>query len=225
MQIKKLKIFTTKLSEQSQFYAEILGLEKLDPTEKTVSFKIGKSVLEFEKAKHSTPYHFAINIPSNKEEEALDWLKNRVKILKDGNNEIQNFEAWNAKAMYFYDIDNNIVEFIARKNLNNQTEGKFDQNSLLEISEIGLPTNDIENEFKILSENFGLEIYSGGFDRFCAIGNENGLFICVDKNIKDWFPTGDKAYSSNFEIFMGHNEKTYTITYHNEKLKTGVSKE
>jgi len=225
MHIKKLKIFTSKLTVQSHFYTEILGLEKLDLTEKTVSFKMGKSVLEFESALNATPYHFAINIPSNKEKEALEWLKNKVEILKDGNNEIQDFAAWNAKAMYFYDIDKNIVEFIARKNLDNHSESKFDQYSLLEISEIGLPTNDIENEFKILNGLSGVEIYSGGFDRFCAIGDETGLFICIDKNKKDWFPTGDKAYSSNFEMIMGHNDKTYTIAYKNAKLKTGVNKD
>jgi catechol-2,3-dioxygenase len=224
MQIKKLKIYTANLAAQSQFYAEILGLEKLGSTKKTVSFKMGKSVLEFESAPISTPYHYAINIPSNQEMEALKWLKDRVGILKDGSNEIHDFVAWNAKAMYFYDPDQNIVEFIARKNLDNNSETAFDQNALLEISEIGLPTDDIEKEFNLLNKNLGLEIYSGDFDRFCAIGDENGLFICVNKKIKDWFPTNDKAYSSNFEMIMGHNEKAYEIEYKNEKLKTAIRK-
>jgi catechol-2,3-dioxygenase len=224
MQIKKLKIYTANLAAQSQFYAEILGLEKLGSTQKTVSFKMGKSVLEIESSLSATPYHFAINIPSNQEMEALNWLKDRLEILKDGSNEIHDFVAWNAKAMYFYDPDQNIVEFIARKNLDHRSETAFDQNALLEISEIGLPTDDIEKEFNRLNKNLGLEIYSGNFDRFCAIGDENGLFICVDKNIKDWFPTNDKAYSSNFEMILRHNEKAYEIVYKNEKLKTGVSK-
>ena len=115
MQIKKLKIFTTKILEQIRFYSEVLNLEVLSQTEDSISFKIGRSILEIEKAPKSTPYHFAINIPSNQENEALAWLINRVDILKYGNNEIQTFDAWNAKAIYFYDKDKNIVEFIARK--------------------------------------------------------------------------------------------------------------
>ena len=219
MQIKKLKIFTSNLSEQSRFYSEVLKLDRINISEKSVSFKIGKSVLEIEKVPKSTPYHFAINIPSNQENEALAWLKMRVQILKDGNNEIQDFIAWNAKAMYFYDADQNIVEFIARKNLDNQSKTAFSQNSLLEISEIGLPTNYIAKEYKILSGDPGLEIYSGNFDRFCAIGAETGLFICVDKNTKDWFPTTDKANPADFEVLINQNDKEYAIEYKNEKLK------
>lgn len=218
MQIKKLKIYTTKLSAQTQFYSEILALKMLDRTENSVSFKIGRSVLKIEKAPNSTPYHFAINIPSNQENEALAWLKNKVEILKDGNTEIQDFVAWNAKAMYFYDPDKNIVEFIARKNLDNRSEIEFGQNSLLEISEIGMPTNNIKKKYHILNGIFGLGIYSGGFDRFCAIGNENGLFICIDKNIKDWFPTNDKAFSSYFEITFEEKEIENKIEFKNDLL-------
>lgn len=224
MQIKKLKIFTQKLPEQSEFYSDILGLNIIDQSENSVSFKIGKSILKIEYQQNFTPYHFAINIPSDKEVEALNWLKARVEILKDGDNEIQDFDFWNAKAIYFYDKDNNIVELIARKNLNNQSEKEFDQNSFLEISEIGLPTINIEKEFKILNTNFGLEIYDGSFERFCAIGNENGLFICINKNVKDWFPTNDKAYSSDFVVIIDENEKEYKIEYKNEKLNIAANK-
>lgn len=219
MQIKRLKIYTSNLSAQNRFYSEVLKLERIGQTKNSVSFKIGKTILKIEEATNSTPYHFAINIPSNQENEALDWLKTRVDILKDGKIEIQDFTAWNAKAMYFYDMDKNIVEFIARKNLDNQSKTAFDQNSLFEISEIGMPTNDIEKKFKLLNENFGLEIYSGGFDHFCAIGNETGLFICVDKNTKNWFPTNDKAYPSYFEVLINQNEIEYHIEYKNEKLR------
>jgi catechol-2,3-dioxygenase len=96
MQIKKLKIYTANLSAQSEFYSEVLNLEWIGQAKNSVSFKIGRSVLEIEEASNSTPYHFAINIPSNQENEALAWLKNRVDILKDGNNEIQDFVFWNA---------------------------------------------------------------------------------------------------------------------------------
>jgi len=224
MQIKKLKIYTSSLSAQSQFYSEILKLKMLSQSENSISFKIGRSVLEIESAQKATPYHFAINIPSNQENEALVWLKSRVEILKDGNNEIQDFEAWNAKAMYFYDMDKNIVEFIARKNLDNRSNETFDQNALLEILEIGMPTNDIENKFNFLNENIGMEIYSGGFDRFCAIGDEHGLFICIDKNIKDWFPTSDKTYSSDFEVCIQQGEIEYGVAFKNEKLEIFLSK-
>ena len=82
----------------------------------------------------------------------MNWLKQRVEILRDGNYEIQNFDSWNARAIYFYDEDKNIVEFIARKNLKNENQGEFDSDSLLEISEIGVSVNDINPIYNSLAK-------------------------------------------------------------------------
>jgi hypothetical protein len=96
---------------------------------------------------------------------------------------------------------------------------KFDSNLFLEISEIGLPTEDIEKEFAYLNSLTGIEVFDGGFERFCAIGDENGLFICINKNVKNWFPTNDKAHSSDFNIKLIEKGIEYQIEYKNEKLK------
>jgi catechol-2,3-dioxygenase len=133
--------------------------------------------------------------------------------------EIQDFDTWNAKAVYFYDIDNNIVEFIARKNLNYKSTEKFNKNSLLEISEIGIPTTNIEKEFAFLNKKLGLSIYDGGFNDFCAIGTEKGLFICINKNVKGWYPVNDKAYSSDFELKVIIEKEKFNIAYLNGKIK------
>ena len=161
----------------------------------------------------------AINISCNQELEALNWLKQRVEILTYNENEIQDFFNWNAKAIYFYDMDDNIIEFIARKNLENTSHCEFGSANLLEISEIGLPVQDIENTYTSLCDIVPLQIYDGGFGKFCAIGNEHGLFICIDKNQKDWFPTGDKAYSSEFEIEFMENEVKYNLAFKGGKIK------
>jgi len=219
MKIKELKIYTTKLEEQTQFYADILGVKIIERSKNSVFFAIGSSKLIIEQRKTATPYHFAINIPSNKEKEGLQWLKNKVGILKDGQEEMIDFVNWNAKAMYFYDADQNIVELIARKNLSNHSNKKFNQDLFLEISEIGLPTENINREFMILNEACRLEVYDGNFEKFCAIGNDHGLFICVNKNIKKWFPTNDVTYSSNFEVIINEKGKEYAISYENEKIK------
>jgi catechol 2,3-dioxygenase-like lactoylglutathione lyase family enzyme len=219
MQIKELKIYSSNIKAQTDFYNKILGLNIINYTDKNVSLAFGKSILNIEYKTKTTPYHFAINIPANKEFEALDWLKSKVEILKDGNIEIQDFDFWNAKAIYFYDIDENIVELIARKNLNNLSNKKFNANQFLEISEIGLPTLDIQREFVQLTSLTGIEIFYGGFERFCAIGDENGLFICVNKGVKDWFPTNDNAYSSEFEIKLIEKGNEYRIEYKNERIK------
>ena len=219
MQIKELKIYSTRIKEQSDFYSQVMGLKVIKQSEKEVTLEFGNSILRIAHRNESTPYHFAINIPANKEIEALNWLKSRVKILKDGDMEIQDFDFWNAKAIYFYDLDKNIVELIARKNLKNSSYLEFDSNQFLEISEIGLPTFDIEKEYRVLNDSAGMEVYDGAFDRFCAVGDEHGLFICINKKIKDWFPTDDKAFSSEFEIRLVNQENEYQFEYVEEELR------
>lgn len=219
MQIKELKIYSSDLKAQKEFYTNLLGLKLVEEEINLISIQIGTTLLKIQYKAETTPYHFAINIPANKDFEALVWLKSKVTILKDGVNEIQDFDFWNAKAVYFYDADRNIVELIARKNLQNSSDEIFDVNSFLNISEIGIPTFDIEREFKVLNNHTGIEVFDGGFERFCAIGDEHGLFICINKKEKDWYPTNEKAYSSDFEIQFIEKGNEHHFQFKNSVLK------
>lgn len=200
MIISGLSLFARNLSAQFDFYTQVLGFSLLGKTEDCFSLQIGTSVLEFIKNEHFTPYHFAINIPSNQEHNALAWLKKRVAILPLNGEELVDFNSWNAKAMYFYDQDQNIVEFIARKNLNLNKDGAFSPKQMLRISEIGIPTDHLDAIYNQLNSIRPLEIYDGNFDLFCAAGDEEGLFIIIDKTRKGWFPNNDPAYSSEFTL-------------------------
>ena len=219
MKILELTLYTSNIEGQAEFYSQVLGLEIVKKSPKNVTFPIGNTLLHFELKKEATPYHFAINIPANKEVEALKWLKSKLSILKDDQDEIINFRAWNAKAIYFYDQDQNIVELIARKNLRNDSDQNFGPEHFLEISEIGVPTTDIEREFNTLRNVLDIAIYDGGFGNFCAIGDENGLFICIDRDHKKWYPTNDKAFVSDFELVLQEKGKQYHVEFNNESLK------
>ncbi|WP_149273913.1 VOC family protein [Pareuzebyella sediminis] len=213
MVIKKLKLYTPRIREQTRFYSEVLGLGIQKTSVSEFTFKIGDSLMTMIEKREAKPYHFAINIPANKAEEALNWIKSRVAVLKDGHNEIQKFEAWNAKSIYFYDKDKNIVELIARKNLNNDKEQEFESCQFLELSEIGLVTNHIEQQFDVLNKTAKMTIFDGTFERFCAIGDEKGLFICIDPSKKDWYPNGDKPFSSDFEIEFMERDIPYKAPF------------
>jgi hypothetical protein len=78
-----------------------------------------------------------------------------------------------------------------------------------------LSTLNIKNEFKQLKSLTGIEIFDGGFEPFCAIGDENGLFICINKKVKYWYPTNYKAFSSEFEIRLLEKANEYRIAYKN----------
>src|SRR3989304_9627627 len=101
MIIKQLTIYTNRLQEHTEFYQNLLGLTLTNKSENSVDFKIGHSILTLCKESSATPYHFAINIPSNKDIEALNWLRQRVEILRYNENELISFQNWNAKAIYF----------------------------------------------------------------------------------------------------------------------------
>ena len=220
MKIQELEIYTPRLKSQTKFYSEILELEIIAKTNTSTSFQIGESILKLVQREKFNPYHYAINIPANQEFEGLEWLKDRVEILKYENLPIQYFDFWNAYAIYFYDEDRNIVELIARKNLENHSNQAFDKNSLLEICEIGIPTSDIGKEYEILKNATGIPIHSGNLERFCAIGNDNGLFIAINKNVKkEWFPTKDVPFSSDFIIKFIEKGDEFIFEYKEEKLK------
>lgn len=217
MKIKYLKIQTSNLEAQLEFYEKALGLPILEKNEKRFLVKTGYSILEFHQTEKSKPYHIAFHIGANQEMEAVKWLQNRVSILQNEEKNIVNFPAWNAKSIYFYDEDQNVIEFISRKNLHPLNEG-FSEKSLLGIAEIGLSTDTVEEFFRFLNVNFKLEIYFGKPDVFCAIGDENGLLITVDKDEKTWFPTDDKAFPADFDLKFERNGKLFELNYEHGKL-------
>jgi len=203
MQIKSLELYTEPIKAQKDFYAEVLDLPLLDAKDDSFALQIGKSQLRFTESPTKHYYHFAFNIPSFQTQEALEWLKaKKIPILKEGGNEIIDFVNWNAEAVYFFDPAGNIVEFIARKNLAIPSEGPFGVQSILNISEIGMPVANVQETFDFYSEKYGLEKYSGDLNRFCAAGDEHGLIIIVDEAQKKWYPTEipAKAFPMNLEI-------------------------
>jgi len=100
MEIKELKIYSSKIKEHADFYSKVLVLIVIKLTEDNVFLEIGKSILNIEFKAEKNPYHFAINIPSNKEYKALEWLKSRMEIFKEeGNERIKRMHEINYKTL------------------------------------------------------------------------------------------------------------------------------
>ncbi|MCH2023119.1 MAG: VOC family protein [Saprospiraceae bacterium] len=219
MYIKEITLYSSKISAQKQFYTDVLGFKLLNDEIDSFSLKVGKTRLNFVYNKNATNYHFAFNIPSNQASEALNWLKKRVDILDHCGYELVPFINWNAEAMYFYDMDRNIVEFIARKNLNDNRSNEFSAENILEISEIGVPTDNPESVIKNIRKHFPIEIYSGSLEQFCAAGDERGLFIIIEDATKNWIPRDDKAFRSPFDLTANFKGKNYTLSYINGTIE------
>lgn len=219
MKIKRLTVFTKDLRRQQNFYGKTLGLEQTADTGDSIGFRIGASQLFFKEYKSATPYHIAINIPSYTEHEALEWLRERAEVLTDQGREIQDFKSWNAKSVYFYDPDRNILEFISRRNLGYVAGKEFGPGSFHEISEIGLAVAAIPPVYELLNKALGLEVYNGSSENFKALGDEYGLLICIDMAGKTWYPVGDRAFPSEFELLLAIDNKEYVFTYLDREIK------
>ncbi|TVZ25370.1 catechol-2,3-dioxygenase [Gillisia sp. Hel_I_86] len=219
MRITRLEIGCRNIEKQQGFYREVLGLKIYNETVNSFELHLGYSVLYFQQTDSFTPYHIAFHIPDKEEEKALEWLKWRVGVLKYENFEIVDFKGWDAKSLYFYDTDKNIMEFISRRKFNGESSSSFSEKSILGISEIGMATDELQEKYKILNTNTRLEVFDGNFEKFCAIGDDEGLLITINSKLKTWFPTGDIAYNSAFKIEFQNNEKEYALQYNGEKLK------
>jgi len=220
MKIHKLQIYSDNLKEQLQFYRDQLNLKITDYSDDYFEVETGYSTLRFQQRDKATAYHIAFHVPDNQYKEALNWVKERVPVLKGNGQEIVDFMAWNAKSIYFFDKDKNIVEFISRESFIKPESALFSEKSILGISEVGLVTENIKEKFNFLNANFELEKYDGDFERFCAIGDDQGLLITINQNLKDWFPTDDKAYKSEFQIEFTQQGKKHSLIFENDKLKT-----
>jgi len=224
MKIKELKLYSHHLKEQKEFYITLFGLELVNDSVSSFTVKVGDTLLSFLKSEDNPYYHFAINIPSNQILESAEWLRERVDILPYEEKKIVNFPEWNAKSIYFYDADKNIVEFIARRNLNINSSDSFSAKSLLSLSEIGIPTSNVPEIFTKLNEEYALEKYDCDLRRFCAVGDEYGLFIIVNYNLKKWLPAMDEALPFPFEIlFDNNNGDTFNLRIENETILPAVN--
>lgn len=218
MKITEITLRTNCLNKLRPFYTETLGFELTEQTVISFSIRVGSSMITFVEDDSPHYHHFAFNIPSFQIKEALAWLKTKVTVLTDDDKEIIDFPNWNAEAIYFLDPAQNVVELIARKNLGLKTLKPFDQNSILGLSEMGIPAENVQATYLQLASYCGLQKYSGDFNRFCAVGDEIGLFIIVDQEKKQWFPTSSAAKSFPFTLTCVVGEKSFYIQHNGEKM-------
>jgi len=212
MLIKGVKLLTAELERLFRFYTITLGLPVVESNNDSFSVQIGRSQLIFERNdKHGEYpfYHFAFDISSNKIQESMEWLESRgIELNKLPESTFKIYSpTWNATSIFFYDPAGNIVEFIARHNLNNATPGQFQLTDLVRISEIGLVVPDVSTTRELLRSKFSLTEYKNYHDRFAAVGDEEGLFILsVHKRI--WLGSDKSAEIFKTEVIIEHNTET-----------------
>ncbi|HRH59065.1 MAG TPA: hypothetical protein PL045_00735 [Chitinophagaceae bacterium] len=220
MLLKEIQLTANHVNELFIFYEELMQL----PVEKTanaIEIIIGDSKIIFKEAEiHQHPYyHFAINIPSNKIEEALLWLQSKTELvyLNDYKSYIADFKNWHAKSVYFIDPAENIVELIARFDLNDNVTEKFSSEHFRSISEIGIvfPVENFDTSIEKLLAETELTYFEKqpALPQFRAIGDNHGLFIAVTEH-RTWYGSnGRQAGLFPMKIIFDNDGMTKEISF------------
>ncbi len=221
MKIQELILYTNSISKQKEFYTKKLGFNLLEEKENKFSIQIGYTKLIFEYSECDYKYHYCFLIPSNKLNEAVNWLKKRLEIVKiEAKFETQFFESWNAESVYFYDGTGNITEFIVRYDLENAVNEEFNNTQIISVNEIGAPSKTIKKHDKLLEDSIHSKLWKGSYERFACNGTQDGLFLLVNKEEKKtWFPTKVKTESAPFKAVILNNKKQYNVTFKDEEFK------
>jgi hypothetical protein len=217
MLVEKLILQTAYLKTLEEFYSSILDLPVQEISDKEIIIKIGSTDLVFVETNQTEPfYHFAINIPANKIEEARSWLKRKIDVLwmNEYNSDIGDFVDWRAKSVYFFDPAGNILELIARFDLANETDEGFSSKHFLSISEVGLvlSKDGFESQTTQLLHDYSLPYFAKQppQPQFRAVGDDNGLFIVVPEH-RHWYPTNKPAGIFSISVQFENEGRTHSF--------------
>lgn len=190
MNITRLELLSLDLQAQRDFYENSLELP-VELSSSSLEVKAGKTDIVFLQASpgFEGAYHFAFNIPENQIHAAKEWISSRVALLRDesGNDEFDS-KSWNSDSIYFKDPAGNVLEFIARHNLKNPMDGSFDSTRILNVSEIGLPSDGVMGLANELCTRLGLSVFmQQPNESFTPVGDDHGLFILPARD-RIWKP-------------------------------------
>src|SRR5438105_3417429 len=99
MFIERLVLNTPSPTAMRTFFRDTLGLSTREPDGDSLEVQAGATRLTFRKrpAGWEGIYHFAFNIPENRFDDARQWLKARVPLLRGSDGDVvYHFTAWNA---------------------------------------------------------------------------------------------------------------------------------
>jgi hypothetical protein len=182
------------IEELKKFYTSLLEFPLLSSQKDRFTFQAGETIITFVQSieKRPTPfYHFAFNIPQNKILKAREWQLKRTALSatpaqlidKKYPDDIRHFSHWNAHSVFFWDPASNLVEYIARHDLDNSSEGDFSNKDIICASEIAFIAEDTEKITDGIISSFDLKQYRQGDENFKAIGDENGLLLVIRKGV------------------------------------------
>jgi hypothetical protein len=130
-------------------------------------------------AGETSPHHFAFHVAD------LEPWKRRLDVSEE-----HDFSSWGgARAVYFRDPEENVVELIARPQARPE----------LALAEVGLPVDDVPAAADALERGLGLRPYGEWDENFAPLGDDDGLLIVVRVG-RGWFPVGVPSGGAPIEV-------------------------
>lgn len=214
MNITKLELLIADLEVQKDFYENVLELP-VKMTASSLEVKAGTTDLVFTQAPtgFDGAYHFAFNIPENQFSSAKVWISGRIPLLRDENGKDEfNSEIWNSDSVYFKDEAGNVLEFIARHNLKNRVDRDFDGRQILNVSEMGLPSESVIEFANKLCASLNLSVFrQEPNETFTPVGDDYGLLILPIKD-RIWIPnSGVPAKLLSVRVKGETNDKEWEV--------------
>lgn len=204
MKLKEVHLLSDDLNDTQIFYETKLLCSPIEKTGMRLVFQFGPSKLIFHLSQQQKPYyHFAFTIPCNQLHESFEWVKKNLEPVRVADGFFVRFDAWKASSFYFFDNNGNLLEFIAREDLNNISHHAFSTASLASISEIGVVADKAEEFANMLINEHDLQLYSKQpmQPNFAALGDDEGLLIIASKN-RNWYPTDLPAKNFWMKILL-----------------------
>jgi catechol 2,3-dioxygenase-like lactoylglutathione lyase family enzyme len=185
MRIRLLTLATTDLDGQAAFWGERLGLP-VAVGEAEIEVRLADSTIRFRRAEPGLDarYHFAINVPAGSIDQAVEWLRERHEPLSFGGDPVRTDVG--GGCVYFLDAAGNIVELIASPRLDDG--GPFGPQSLIEIAEIGIASDDVAATCEAVQELFGEGVlWDDPGSGLTAVGDGHAVVIVAPIG-RGWIP-------------------------------------
>ena len=197
----RLRAPNDRLRALVEFYGDRLGLARA-----AASVTVGETRLELVPAAGGPFYHFALLVPGNRFDAALEWVAERTELLPrpDSADVVFDFDFWDAQACYFHDPAGNVVELIAHRGVDETAAaGAFEGRELVGLSELGL-VGDQRTMAATLASTLGLQVWDGSADepQGLAFVGEKARTLILAPPGRGWLPTGRPAEPHEVEVAL-----------------------
>lgn len=215
MRIHRLTLASNDLEGQAAFWGGRLGLPVERLGEDEIEVRLRESTIRFRRAPDGLDarYHFAINLPPDSIDQAVEWIGERHELLafygdpdeEEGATVVRTDVG--AGTIYFLDAGGNVAELISNPYLDGDRDEDFGPGSLIEIAEIGIAAGDADTTRAAIQEFFAADVLWGGGpgSELTAVGDHHAVVIVAPVG-RGWIPVGLTARPLPTEIVASGTE-------------------